>query len=75
MNINLICFKNLRKMPDMKNALHILGIITIFFAYHRNIQQKQIGCNTILNIISERKIVIDSNFQKYVKSLGYLHFI
>lgn len=47
-------------MPDMKNALHILGIITIFFAYHRNIQQKQIGCNTILNIISERKIVIDS---------------
>lgn len=50
-------------MPDMINALHILGIITIFFAYHRKIQQKQIGCNTILNIISERKIVIDSIFK------------
>lgn len=47
----------------MKNALYILGIIAILFAYHRNIQQKQIGCDTVLNIMPERKIVIDSIFK------------
>lgn len=59
----------------MKSALYILAIITIFFAYHRNIQQKQIWLWYCSKYYAREENSYRFNFQKYVKSVGYLHFI